>query len=94
MAAGLLAVSPAHAGACSEDEAQDLNSRIEAALTLAETSEGLDAAGQEKIVALRQELAEASKAQMQAQDSDDDAQMNEVCKTYEALLQQTESLSQ
>jgi hypothetical protein len=39
MALGVLAVSSSYAGACEEIEAQDLNSRIEAALTLAEIIE-------------------------------------------------------
>ncbi|NIQ94883.1 MAG: hypothetical protein GWN87_12235 [Desulfuromonadales bacterium] len=94
MAAGVLAGSSAYADSCSEIEAQDLNSRIEAALLLAETTDSLDPAGQDKIKALRADLSKASDAQMRAQESDDTAKMDEVCVTYEDILKEAESLSQ
>ncbi len=94
MALGVLAVSSSYAGACEEIEAQDLNSRIEAALTLAETSGSLDADGQDRLTALREDLSKASDAQLQAQDSGDSAKLNEVCETYEDILKRAESLSQ
>jgi hypothetical protein len=94
MALGVLAVSSSYAGACEEIEAQDLNSRIEAALTLAETSGSLDADGQDRLAALREDLSKASDAQTQALESDDEAKLNEVCETYEDMLKQAESLSQ
>lgn len=94
MTAGVLAVSSAYAGTCSEIEAQDLNSRIEATLLLAETSGSLDTAGQDKIKALREDLSEAGDAQTQALDSDDEAKLNEVCETYQDILKQAEALSQ
>ncbi len=94
MAAGALALSSSFAGACDEIEAQDLNSRIEAALTLAETSGSLDAAGQDKLTALRQELSAASDAQTQALESGDEAKLNQVCETYEDILEQAEALGQ
>lgn len=94
VAVGALAVSSAHAEACDEVQAQDLNSRIEAALTLAETSGSLDADGQDRLTVLREDLSKASDAQLRAQDSGDSAKLNEVCETYEDILKQAESLSQ
>ena len=94
MALAALAVSTSYAGACEEIEAQDLNGRIEAALTLAETSGSLDADGQDRLTALREDLSKASEQQTQALDSDDEAKLNEVCETYEDILKQAESLSQ
>ena len=94
MAAVALAAATSQANACEEVEAQDLNSRIEAALTLAETSGSLDADGQDKLTALRQELSDASDAQAQALDSDDQDKLNQVCETYQDILEQAEALSQ
>lgn len=94
MAVGALGVSSGYGSACDEIEAQDLNSRIEAALALAETSGSLDADGQDKITALRDDLSKASDAQTRALDSDDAAKLAEVCESYRDILEQAESLSQ
>ena len=76
-----------------EIQAQDLNSRIEAALALAETSAGLDADGQARLNALRDEFSQIGDAQTQALDTGDAAQLDEVCQAYEDILEQAESLN-
>ena len=91
--AGVLTVSPLYAGTCDEITAQDLNSRIEADLLLAETSEGLDAAGQDRIRGLKEDFSKASDMQTQALDSGDLTKLKEVCPMYEDILKQIESLN-
>ena len=90
---GVLTVSPLYAGTCDEVTAQDLNSRIEADLSLAETSDGLDAAGQERIRDLKENFSKASDLQTQALESGDLTKLKEVCPMYEDILKQIESLN-
>lgn len=91
--AGVLTVSPLYAGTCDEITAQDLNSRIEADLSLAETSEGLDAAGQDRIRDLKEDFSKASDMQTQALDSGDLTKLKEVCPMYEDILRQIGALN-
>jgi hypothetical protein len=90
---GVLTVSPLYAGTCDEIAAQDLNSRIEADISLAETSDGLEAAGQERIRVLREDFSKVSDLQTQALDSGDLTKLKEVCPMYEDILRQIESLN-
>ena len=90
--AGVLGTSPSYAETCDEMAAQDLNSKIEAELLLAETSESLDADGQDKIRGLREDFSAASDQQTQALDSGDEAKMNEICASYKEILAQLEAL--
>ena len=90
---GVLTVSPLYAGTCDEVTAQDLNSRIEADLSLAETFDGLDAAGQERIRDLKEDFSKASDLQTQALESGDLTNLQEVCPMYEDILKQIESLN-
>ena len=90
---GFLAVSPLYAETCDEVTAQNLNSRIEADLLLAETSDSLDAAGRNKIRDLKEDFSKARDLQTQALDSGDLTKLNEVCQMYEDILRQIETLS-
>jgi hypothetical protein len=90
---GVLTVSPLYAETCDEITAQDLNSRIEGDLVLAETSESLDADGRNKIIGLKEDFSKASDLQTQALDSGDLTKLNEVCQMYEDILRQIEPLS-
>jgi hypothetical protein len=92
-AVGVLAVSPLYAKTCDEIAAQDLNSRIEADFLLAETSDGLDAAGQDRIRDLKEDFSKVSDLQTQALDSGDLTKLKEVCPMYEDILRQIESLN-
>lgn len=90
---GVLTVSPLYAETCDEITAQDLNNRIEADISLAETSDGLDAAGQDRIRDLREDFSKASDMQTQALDSGDSTKLKEVCPMYEDILRQIEALN-
>jgi hypothetical protein len=90
---GVLAVSPLYAKTCDEIAAQDLNSRIEADFLLVETSDGLDAAGQDRIRDLKEDFSKVSDLQTQALDSGDLTKLKEVCPMYEDILRQIESLN-
>ena len=90
---GVLTVSPLYAETCDETTAANLNSRIEADLLLAETSESLDADGRNKIKGLKEDFSKASDLQTQALDSGDLTKLNEVCQMYEDILRQIEPLS-
>jgi hypothetical protein len=90
---GVLTVSPLYAETCDEIAAQDLNSRIEADFLLAETSDGLDAAGQDRIRDLKEDFSKVSDLQTQALDSGDLTKLKEVCPMYEDILRQIESLN-
>ena len=90
---GFLAVSPLYAETCDEVTAQNLNSRIEADLLLAETSDSLDAAGRNKIRDLKEDFSKARDLQTQALDSGDLTKLNEVCQMYEDILRKIETLS-
>jgi hypothetical protein len=92
-AVGVLAVSPLYAKTCDEIAAQDLNSRIEADFLLVETSDGLDAAGQDRIRDLKEDFSKVSDLQTQALDSGDLTKLKEVCPMYEDILRQIESLN-
>ena len=90
---GVLAISPLYAETCDEITAQDLNSRIEADLLLAETSDSLDEAGRNKIRDLKEDFSKASDLQTQALDSDDLPKLNEACQMYKDILRQIEVLN-
>ena len=90
---GVLTVSPLYAKTCDEIAAQDLNSRIEADFLLAETSDSLDAAGQDRIRDLKEDFSKVSDLQTQALDSGDLTKLKEVCPMYEDILRQIESLN-
>jgi len=90
---GVLTVSPLYAGTCDEVTAQDLNSRIEADISLADTSDSLDAAGQDRIRDLKEDFSKVSDLQTQALDSGDLTKLKEVCPMYEDILRQIESLN-
>ena len=90
---GVLTGSPVSAETCDQLMAQNLNSRIEADLLLAETSESLDADGAEKITGLKEEFSEVSNLQTQALDSGDSTQLNDVCQRYREILAQLEELA-
>ncbi len=90
---GVLTVSPLYAETCDEIAAQDLNSRIEADFLLAETSDSLDAAGQDRIRDLKEDFSKVSDLQTQALDSGDLTKLKEVCPMYEDILRQIESLN-
>ena len=90
---GVLTVSPLHAKTCDEIAAQDLNNRIEADISLAETSDGLDAPGQDRIRDLREDFSKASDMQTQALDSGDLTKLKEVCPMYEDILRQIGALN-
>jgi hypothetical protein len=92
-AVGVLTVSPLYAKTCDEIAAQDLNSRIEADFLLAETSDGLDAAGQDRIRDLKEDFSKVSDLQTQALDSGDLTKLKEVCPMYEDILGRIESLN-
>ncbi len=92
-AVGVLTVSPLYAKTCDEIAAQDLNSRIEADFLLAETSDSLDAAGQDRIRDLKEDFSKVSDLQTQALDSGDLTKLKEVCPMYEDILRQIESLN-
>ena len=90
---GILAVSPLYAETCDEVTAQNLNSRIEADIVLAETSDSLDAAGRNKIRDLKEDFSKASDLQTQALESGDLTKLKEVFPMYEDILKQIESLN-
>jgi hypothetical protein len=68
-------------------------SLIEADFLLAETSDGLDAAGQDRIRDLKEDFSKVSDLQTQALDSGDLTKLKEVCPMYEDILRQIESLN-
>jgi len=88
----VLGASPIYADTCDEMMAQDLNSEIEEQLVLAETSDSLDADGQNKIQELRGDFSRLSDQQTQALDGGDEAKLNEVCASYKEILAQIEML--
>lgn len=90
--AGVLGATPLYAETCDEMAAQDLNSEIEEKLLLAETSESLDADGQNKIRSLREDFSNVSDQQTQALESGDEAKMNEICASYKEILARLETL--
>ena len=90
--AGVLGATPLYAETCDEMAAQDLNSEIEEKLVLAETSESLDAGGQDQIRSLREDFSNVSNQQTQALDSGDEAKMNEICASYKEILAQLQTL--
>jgi hypothetical protein len=89
----LLMTPPSLAADCDEVTAENLNTRIETDILLAETSDNLDAAGQNSIRDLKEDFSKASDLHAQVMDSGDLTKLNEVCQTYEDILRQIEPLS-
>ena len=89
-----LSAAPVSAQTCDEISAQDLNSRIETALTLQETAETVTAEVEKRIIDLRSEFAKVGELQTQALDSGDSAKLEEVCRQYEEILGEVEALNE